>query len=108
MVGQRTQQVRRMVGIRSGSRQMALMRVMFWLALCVLVGAMAPTAVAWRGYDSTLPQRIYARQADGIWVSDDAGTNWSRAGALPSRPLSMAVAKGTSAWCSLALSLSAC
>ena len=49
---------------------------------------------------STPPQhaareRLYARQADGIWISDDTGTSWTQAGALPSRPLAMAVAQGT-------------
>ena len=91
MVGQWTSQVRKMVGIHTGSRRMALMRVMLGLALCVLIGGMAPTAAAWRGNDSTPPQRLYARLADGIWVSDDAGISWTQAGALPSRPLAMAV-----------------
>ena len=34
MVGQWTSQVRKMVGIHTGSRQMTLMRVMLGLALC--------------------------------------------------------------------------
>ena len=96
MVGQWISQVRKMFGIRTGSRQMALMRVMFGLALCVLIGGMAPTAAAWRGNDSTAPQRLYARQANGIWFSDDAGISWAQAGALPSRPLALAVAEQTS------------
>ena len=111
MFAQKTSQVRKMVGIHTGSRQMALMRVMFCLALCVLIGGMAPTAAAWRGNDSTPPQRLYARQADGIWVSDDAGISWTQAGALPSRPLAMAVAAkvgGRQAWCSSAPSRAAC
>ncbi len=41
-------------------------------------------------------QRLYARQAAGIWFSDDAGITWSQAGALPSRPLAMAVIERTS------------
>ena len=95
MVAQRTSQVRKMVGIHTGSRRMALMRVMLGLTLCVLIGGTAPVAVAMRGNDSTPPQRVYARQADGIWVSDDAGINWTQAGALPSRPLALAAAQGT-------------
>ena len=57
---------------------------------------MAPTAAAWRGNDSTPPQRLYDRQANGIWFSDDAGISWTQAGALPSRPLAMAVGERTS------------
>ena len=38
MVGQWTSQVRKMVGIHTGARQMTLMRVMLGLALCVLIG----------------------------------------------------------------------
>ena len=96
MVGQWISQIGKLVGIQTVSRLVALKRVMFWLALCVLIGGMAPAADAWRGNDSTPPQRIYARQTDGIWVSDDAGSNWTQAGALPSRPLAMAVAVQTS------------
>jgi len=95
MVGQWISQIGKLVGIQTVSRLVALKRMMFWLALCVLIGGMAPAADAWRGNDSTPPQRIYARQTDGIWVSDDAGSNWTQAGALPSRPLAMAVALGT-------------
>ena len=95
MIAQKTSQVRRMVGIQTVSRLVALKRVMFWLALCVLIGGMTSTAAAWRGNDSTPPQRLYARQADGIRVSDDAGISWAKAGELPSRPLAMAVALGT-------------
>ena len=57
---------------------------------------MAPSAAAWRGNDSTPPQRRYARQTDGIWFSDDAGISWAQAGALPSRPLALAAAGQTS------------
>ena len=95
MVGQWTSQVRKMVGIHTGSRQMTLMRVMLGLALCVLIGGWAPSAAALRGNDSTPPQRIYNILAGGIWVSDDAGISWMKAGALPSRPLALAVAART-------------
>ncbi|MCX6032588.1 MAG: HEAT repeat domain-containing protein [Chloroflexi bacterium] len=61
----------------------------------MLIGGMAPIAAAGRANDNTPPQRIYSRQADGIWASDDAGISWTKAGALPSRPLAMAVALGT-------------
>ena len=85
-----------MVEKQTGSRRMILVRVMLGLALCVLIGGMTPAVAAWQGNDSPPPQRIYARQADGIWVSDDAGISWSQAGALPSRPLALAVAERTS------------
>ena len=91
-----TSQVRTMVGKQTGSRRMTLVRVMLGLALCVLIGGMTPAVAAWHGNDSSSPQRLYARQADGIWVSDDAEISWSQAGALPSRPLAMAVAERTS------------
>ena len=93
MVGQWISQVRKMLGIHTGSRRMNLMQVMLGLALCVLIGGMASTAAAWRGNDNTAPQRLYDRQANGIWFSDDAGISWAQAGALPSRPLAMAVAE---------------
>ena len=75
---------------------MNLMRVMLGLALCVLIGGGASNAAAFRGNDSTPPQRIYNILAGAIWVSDDAGISWMRAGALPSRPLAVAVRKGSS------------
>ncbi len=96
MIGQWISQARKMIGIQTGSRRTVLMQVMFFLALCVLIGGMTPTAAAWRGNDSTPSQRLYARQAAGIWFSDDAGLTWSQAGALPSRPLAMAVIERTS------------
>ncbi len=95
MIAQEASQVRKMVGIQTGSQRMALMRVMLGLALCVLIGGMAPTAAAWRANDSTPPQRVYALQTDGIWVSDDAGISWTQAGALPSRPLAIAASQET-------------
>ena len=48
MVGQWISQVRKMLRIYTGSRRMNLMQVMFGLALCVLIGGMAPTAAASR------------------------------------------------------------
>jgi HEAT repeat protein len=96
MVGQWISQVRKMLGIHTGSRRMNLMQVMLGLALCVLIGGTASTAAAWRGNDNTAPQRLYDRQANGIWFSDDAGISWAQAGALPSRPLAMAVAEQSS------------
>ena len=71
------------------------MRLILGLTVCVLIGATASVAVAMRGNDNTPPQRVYAREADGILVSDDAGINWTQAGALPSRPLALAAAQGT-------------
>jgi HEAT repeat protein len=96
MVGQWIAQVRKLLGIHTGSRRISLMQVMLGLALCVLIGGMASTAAASRGNDSTAPQRLYDRQATGIWFSDDAGISWAQAGALPSRPLAMAVAERSS------------
>ena len=96
MVGQWISQVRKMLGIHTGSRRMNLMQVMLGLALCVLIGGTASTAAASRGNDNTAPQRLYDRQANGIWFSDDAGISWAQAGALPSRPLAMAVAERSS------------
>ena len=95
MFALKTSQVPKLAGRDAGSRRMTVARVMFCLALCLLIGAIAPTAVASPGNDSTPPQRLYARQANGIWISDNTGTSWTRAGALPSRPLSLAVAQGT-------------
>ncbi len=95
MIGQWISQARKMVGIQTGSRRTVLMQVMFFLALCVLIGGMTPTAAAWHANDSIPPQRLYAREADGIRVSDDAEMSWTQAAALPSRPLAMAVAHGT-------------
>ena len=40
-------------------------------------------------------QRLYARQTNGILVSDDTGISWTQAGALPSRPLALAAAART-------------
>lgn len=57
---------------------------------------MAPTTAAARsGNNSTPPQQVYASRAGVIWVSENAGISWTRAGALPSRSLAMAVAPGT-------------
>ena len=47
MVAQKTSQVPKLLGSYNGSRRMALTRVMFCLALCVLIGGIAPTAAAW-------------------------------------------------------------
>jgi HEAT repeat protein/photosystem II stability/assembly factor-like uncharacterized protein len=96
MVGQWISQVRKMLGIHTGSRRMNLMQVMLGLALCVVIGGTASTAAASRGNDNTAPQRLYDRQVNGIWFSDDAGISWAQAGALPSRPLSIAVAERSS------------
>ena len=62
----------------------------------MLISGTASTAAASRGNDNTAPQRLYDRQANGIWFSDDAGISWAQAGALPSRPLSIAVAERSS------------
>ena len=93
MVAQKISHVPNLAHVNAGSRRAALARVMFWLAFGVLIAGIAPTAVAAPGEDS--PQRIYTRQADGIWVSDDTGISWTAAAALPSRPLALAVASGT-------------
>ena len=95
MVASKTSQVPKLTGKHAVRGGRALARMMFWLALCVLIGAIAPVAVASPGSDSTPPQRLYARQTDGILVSDDTGTSWTRAGALPSRPLALAAARRT-------------
>ena len=44
MVGKWISQVRKMVGIHTGARQMTLMRVMLGLALCALIGGWAPSS----------------------------------------------------------------
>ncbi|MGE5602295.1 MAG: HEAT repeat domain-containing protein [Nitrososphaerales archaeon] len=36
-------------------------------------------------------QVVYARTANGLWVSRDGGASWAHAGQLPSRPLALAV-----------------
>ena len=95
MVTQKTSQAPKLLGTDNGSRRMALTWVMFCLALCVLIGGIAPAAAAFPGTDSTPPQRLYARQTDGILVSDDTGITWTQAGALPSRPLAIAAARET-------------
>ena len=41
------------------------------------------------------PERLYARQTNGILVSDDTGISWTQASALPSRPLALAAAGKT-------------
>ena len=96
MIAHETLQARKIVGIQTVSWLVALKRVVFCLALCLLIGGIAaPAAAASSGSDSTPPQRIYASLDGAIWVSDDAGRSWTQAGALPSRPLSMAAAQGT-------------
>jgi len=39
---------------------------------------------------------VFARTGDSIWRSEDAGATWAKAKALPSNPMSMAVAKDSS------------
>ena len=95
MVGQWTSQVRKMVGMQISSQQAALVRVMLCLGLLTLIGGMAPSAAALHGSDNTPPERVYARLADGVWVSDDAGDSWTQAGALQSRALAIAAAQRT-------------
>ena len=104
MFASKTSQVPKLVRGKAGSRRTALGRVMFYLALCLLIGALAPVAVAAPGNDTPqqgLPQqgpptqRLYARETNGILVSDDTGISWTQAGALPSRPLALAAARGT-------------
>jgi hypothetical protein len=96
MVGQRTSQVRKMVGMQTGSRQAAFMRVMLCLALFVLIAGTASTEAARHEDESAPSQWVYVRLADSIQVSNDAGVSWTQAGALLSRPLTMAVAERTS------------
>ena len=62
----------------------------------MLIGGTASTEAARHEDESTPSQWVYVRLADGIQVSDDAGVSWTQAGALPSRPLAMAVAERTS------------
>ena len=46
MFATKTSQVPKLTGMHAGSRSMAVVRVMFCLVLCLLIGAIAPVAVA--------------------------------------------------------------
>jgi hypothetical protein len=108
MVAKKTSQVRRMFGIHTGSRQTALMRVMFCLALCALVGGLAPLAAA-APRDTGVPQRAdtaasaapdaqpatyrYTSRTDGttqVQRSIDGGSTWSKGGVVPEPVLQLA------------------
>jgi hypothetical protein len=95
VVTQKTSQAPKSLGNHNASRRMVLARMMVCLALCVLIGGIAPIAAASPGTNSTPPQRLYARQTGGILMSDDMGTSWQPTGALPSRPLAMAASYRT-------------
>lgn len=104
MVAQKTSQVHKMVGIHTDSRQMTLMRVMFCLALCALIGGMAPIAAA-SHRDTTVLQQAgtpaldapqatyrYISQPDGttqVQRSTDGGRTWADAGMVPERVLQL-------------------
>ena len=108
MVAQKTSQVRKMFGIHAGSRQTALMRVLFCLALCALIGGLAPLAAA-APRDTGVPQRAdtaasaaldaqpvtyrYTSQTNGttqVQRSIDGGSTWSNGGVVPELVLQLA------------------
>ena len=108
MVARKTSQVRKMVGMHTGSRQMVLMRVMFCLALCALIGGIAPIAAA-SHRDTGVPQRAgiaasaaldtqhatyrYTGRPDGttqVQRSIDGGRTWAHGGIVPERVLQLA------------------
>ena len=109
MVGQWTSQVRKIVGIQIGSRQVALMRVMLCLTLCVLVGGIAPIAAAShrdtgvpQGGGSTASAALdaqpatyrYTGQPDGTTMvqrSKDGGLTWPTVGMIPELVAQLAV-----------------
>jgi HEAT repeat protein len=108
MVAKKTSQVRKMFGIHTGSRQTALMRVMFCLALCALIGGLAPLAAA-APRDTGVPQRAdtvasaaldaqpvtyrYTSRTNGttqVQRSIDGGSTWSNGGVVPEPVLQLA------------------
>jgi HEAT repeat protein len=108
MFAQKRSQVRKMFGIHTGSRQMALMGVMFCLALCALIGGAAPLAAA-SPRDTGFPQRAdtaastapdaqhatyrYTSLPDGasqVQRSLDAGSTWTYVGVVPEPVLQLA------------------
>jgi HEAT repeats len=108
MVAQKTSQVRKMFGIHTGSRQTALMRVMFCLALCALIGGLAPLAAA-SHRDTGVPQRAdtaasaapdaqpatyrYTSLPNGtsqVQRSIDGGGTWTQEGVVPEPVLQLA------------------
>jgi hypothetical protein len=108
MVAQKTSQVRKMFGTHTGSRQTVLMRVMFGLALCTLIGGIAPLAAASQR-DTGVPQRAvtaasaaldaqhatyrYASLSNGttqVQRSIDGGSTWTEGGVVPEPVLQLA------------------
>ena len=108
MVTQKTLQVRTTIRIHTGSRRMALMRVLFCLALCALIGGIAPTAAA-SHRDTALPQQAdtassaaldaqptpyrYTSRPDGgtqVQRSLDGGRTWKNEGVVPEPVLQLA------------------
>jgi len=108
MFAQTTLQVRKMFGIHAGSRQTALMRVVFCLALCVLIGGLAPLAAAShsdtgvaQGVDtaaSTAPDAQHATYrytslpngTSRVQRSIDGGSTWTYGGVVPEPVLQLA------------------
>ena len=108
MVTPKTLQVRTTVPIHTGSRRMALMRVLFCLALCALIGGIAPIAAA-SHRDTAVPQQAdtaasaalatlptsyrYASRPDGgtqMQRSLDGGRTWTNEGVVPEPVLQLA------------------
>ena len=104
MVVQNTSPVPKMGGTHINARHITLMRVMFCLALCALIGGLAPLAAA--SYRDTMaspqantpgpdaPQATYRAisQRDGatqVQRSTDAGRTWADAGMVPERVLQL-------------------
>jgi HEAT repeat protein len=108
MVAIKTSQVRKMFGIYTGSRQTTLMRVLFCLALCALIGGLAPLAAA-APRDTGVPQQAYtaasvapdaqpatyrymsgANGTTQVQRSIDGGSTWSNGGIVPEPVLQLA------------------
>jgi HEAT repeat protein len=108
MVAKKTSQVRKMFGMHAGSRQTALMRVLFCMALCALIGGLAPLAAA-APRDTGVPQRAdtavsaaldaqpvtyrynsLPNGASQVQRSIDGGSTWSNGGVVPEPVLQLA------------------
>ena len=104
MVVQNASQAQKIVGIDTNSRPTTFMRVMLCLALCALIGSMAPIASA-SHRDATVPRQAgtsaldapqatyrYTSQPDGatqVQRSTDGGRTWTDAGIVPERVLQL-------------------
>ena len=104
MVVQNASQVHKIVGVHPHSRQITPMQVMFCLALCALIGSMAPIAAASHRDATVSPQAgtpaldepqatyRYTSQTDGttqVQRSTDGGRTWADAGMVPERVLQL-------------------